>query len=197
MGAIGRPRQNARSTVVRRIPMIRSASPQDVAAARRGRAGGPTVRTFPPMALAAAALLAAFAFPSGSLQTAAASEAEYRLDVTPTRLPVGQEETLQVRLLEDASGKPVTDVVIFRTRLDMSTDAMADMVEPLKPLPSPEPGIWRFSTRLTMAGRWLLIVQAKVPGQAGTVREEIVLTGFDPAGGGTDGATGGGHGHGH
>ena len=72
----------------------------------------------------------------------------------------------QVRLKHKATGKPVTDAVIAQTRIDMSPDAMAEMASPLTPVPSNEPGVYSFKTDLSMQGRWLLSIAAKVQGEA-------------------------------
>jgi hypothetical protein len=41
--------------------------------------------------------------------------------------------------------------------------------------PSNEPGVYRFKADFTMAGRWALKLQAKVPGEPGTVEGTVVL----------------------
>jgi len=80
--------------------------------------------------------------------------------------------------LEDGSGKPVTDAAITQTRLDMAPDGMATMTTAHVPLPSPEPGVYAFKAPLTMAGRWLLTISAKVPGEP----DPVVGTGHRQAG---------------
>jgi hypothetical protein len=52
---------------------------------------------------------------------------------------------------------------------------MAEMATPLTPLPSPEPGVYAFKTDLTMQGRWLLSIAAKVQGEPETVVGKITL----------------------
>jgi hypothetical protein len=64
-----------------------------------------------------------------------------------------------------ATGKPVTDAVIVQTRIDMSPDAMGEMASPLTPVPNNEPGVYSFKTDLSMQGRWLLSIAAKVHGE--------------------------------
>jgi YtkA-like len=114
--------------------------------------------------------------------TAPAASSEYRLEALEQRLPIGKEVTLAVRLVHAPTGKPVTEAVIFRTRLDMSPAGMGDMAETLTPLASSEPGVWRYTTKLTMAGDWTVTVQAKVPGETETVRASAIVTGFEQPG---------------
>ena len=67
------------------------------------------------------------------------------------------------------------DAVIFAKRIDMAPDGMATMTTPLEPLPSTEPGVYRFKTNLTMEGGWQLRFGAKVQGETGTVESKLVL----------------------
>jgi len=73
------------------------------------------------------------------------------------------------------SGKPVTDATIVQTRIDMSPDGMADLATVIVPLPSPEPGVYAFKSPLTMTGRWLLSISAKVPGEPEPVVGKITF----------------------
>jgi hypothetical protein len=85
------------------------------------------------------------------------------------------EAVVAVRLVNKKTGKPVPDAVIFATRLDMAPDQMPTMTTPLEPLPSTEPGVYRFKTNLTMQGGWQLSLGAKVQGETGTVESKLVL----------------------
>ena len=134
-------------------------------------------------------LMRAVAVATGLLSTlpffplaAFATSADYRLEALSPRLPIGKDVTLSVRLVYAPTGKPVRGAVIFRTRLDMSPDGMGDMAGLLTPVASSEPGVWRYSTKLTMAGDWALTVQAKVPGEPETVRTSAIVTGFEQSG---------------
>ena len=126
-----------------------------------------------------ALLLATLLFsPVGFFQVgqAAAAPQRYVFAATKDTIPAGPKAILSVRLLNTASGQPVTGAVIFQTRLDMSPDGMGDMSGSLAPLPSDEPGVYRFQADLGMAGRWLLKLAAKVPGEPDTVRGEVLVT---------------------
>ena len=87
----------------------------------------------------------------------------------------GDDVVVAVRLTHKPSGKPVTDAVIVRTRVDMAPDNMADMASPVAALPSSEPGVYAFKTDLPMAGRYMFSVAAKVQGEPGTVIGKIIL----------------------
>src|SRR5215468_4011594 len=80
-----------------------------------------------------------------------------------------------VRLVDKRTGKPVEGAVIFRTRFDMSPDTMDEMTAKHAAAPSSEPGVYRFKADFTMAGRWALKLQAKVPGETETVEGAIVF----------------------
>jgi YtkA-like len=95
----------------------------------------------------------------------------------PVRVEVknGSDSDVAVRLVDKRTGKPVEGAVIFRTRLDMSPDTMDEMTAKHAPVPSSEPGIYRFKADFTMAGGWALKLQAKVPGESETVEGTVIF----------------------
>ncbi len=120
---------------------------------------------------AAAALLAAISL-SG---TAFAGPNDYVFEPVKAEVKKGDDVVVSVRLKHKANGKPVTDAVIVQTRIDMSPDAMGEMASPLTPVPSNEPGVYSFKTDLSMQGRWLLSIAAKVQGEPETVVGKITF----------------------
>jgi hypothetical protein len=104
-----------------------------------------------------------------------AGAADYAFEPVKAELNKG-EVTLAVRLVHKPTGKPVPDAVIVQSRVDMTPDGMAMMAAPLAAAPSPETGVYAFKTNLTMAGRWLLSVAAKVQGEPDTVVGKVVFT---------------------
>src|SRR5258705_13613762 len=100
---------------------------------------------------------------------------DYVLEPMKAEVRKGDDVVVSVRLKHKATGKPVTDAVIVQTRIDMSPDAMGEMASPLTPVPSNEPGVYSFKTDLSMAGRWLLSIAAKVQGEAETVVGKITF----------------------
>jgi hypothetical protein len=120
---------------------------------------------------AAAALLAAISL-SGS---AFAGANDYVFEPVKAEVKKGDDVVISVRLKHKATGKPVTDAVIVQTRIDMSPDAMGEMASPLTAVPSNEPGVYSFKTDLSMQGRWLLSIAAKVQGEPETVVGKITF----------------------
>src|SRR5579883_1635767 len=115
---------------------------------------------------------------------AAASEAwagakDYEFQPVITEVKNGAGGDVAVGLVRKSDGKPVPDAVIFRSRLDMSPDNMADMEAKLVAQPSNEPGLYRFKAEPTMAGSWALKLMAKVPGESETVEGTVIVKAKD------------------
>jgi YtkA-like len=100
---------------------------------------------------------------------------DYVFEPVKAEVKKGDDVVVSVRLKHKATGKPVTDAVIVQTRIDMSPDAMGEMASPLTPVPSNEPGVYSFKTDLSMQGRWLLSIAAKVQGEPETVVGKITF----------------------
>lgn len=104
-----------------------------------------------------------------------AGAADYAFEPVNAEVANGAGSELAVRLLNKASGKPVDKAIIFRSRLDMEPEGMAAMTAPLEPMPSTEPGVYRFKANLAMAGQWALKLMAKVQGEKETVQGTVVF----------------------
>jgi hypothetical protein len=100
---------------------------------------------------------------------------DYVFEPVKAELKKGDDVVVAVRLKHKATGKPITDAVIVQTRIDMGPDGMGEMASPLTPVPSNEPGVYAFKTDLSMQGRWLLSIAAKVQGEAETVVGKITF----------------------
>ena len=100
---------------------------------------------------------------------------DYEFQLMQSEMKKGAGAIVAVRLVNKKTGKTVPDAVIFAKRIDMAPDGMEDMQEGLEPLPATEPGVYRFKTDLSMAGRWQLSLGAKVQGEKGTVESKLVL----------------------
>lgn len=100
---------------------------------------------------------------------------DYVFEPVQTEVKRGDDVVVAVRLKHKQTGKPVSDAVIIRTRIDMAPDNMAEMASPLTPVPSEEPGVYAFKTEISMAGRWLLSIAAKVQGEPETVVGKVIF----------------------
>jgi hypothetical protein len=100
---------------------------------------------------------------------------DYAFEPVQADIKKGDGVVISVRLKHKASGKPVADAVIAQTRIDMGPDGMGEMASAVTPVPSSEPGVYSFKTDLSMAGRWLLSIAAKVQGEPETVVGKIVF----------------------
>jgi len=100
---------------------------------------------------------------------------DYEFQPVSVDVKNGSGSEIAVRLVHTDTGTPVTGAVIFRTRLDMSPDTMDEMTAKHTAAPSNEPGVYRFKADFTMAGRWALKLQAKVPGEAEAVVGTVVF----------------------
>lgn len=108
-----------------------------------------------------------------------AGAADYEFQPLKVEVKNGGGSELAVRLVHKATGKPVPGAVLFRTRLDMAPDNMADMTAKHGAMPASEPGIYRFKADLTMAGGWAFRIMAKVPGESETVQGVVVFKAQD------------------
>jgi YtkA-like len=107
--------------------------------------------------------------------TAFAGANDYIFESVKAELKKGDDVVVSVRLKHKATGKPVTDAVIVQTRIDMGPEGMGEMTSPVTPVPSNQPGIYSFKTDLSMQGRWLLSIAAKVQGEPETVVGKITF----------------------
>ena len=99
---------------------------------------------------------------------------DYRFELVQAQ-PAGPGKTaVSVRLVHVPDNKPVAGAVLFETKTDMGPGGMAEMTGKVSPLPSDQPGIYRFQIETGMAGKWALNLGAKVQGEAGTVRGNLV-----------------------
>jgi hypothetical protein len=123
-----------------------------------------------------AAVALAMALP---LSQSFAGANDYEFQLISNEVKASPDAVLAVRLIHKPTGKPVQGAVLFRTRLDMSPEDMGDMMGALTPGASAEPGVYAFKADLSMAGKWALKLQAKVPGESETVQGTIILKAKD------------------
>lgn len=123
-------------------------------------------------ALALVALLTLTAFSGCSPSTSS----KYEFSTATPEVSGNATALVDVRIVQQSSGKAVENAVIFDTRLDMSPDAMEGMTAPVTPEGSPEPGVYRFAIAPTMVGRWQLKLSAKIQGEPDTVTGSVIVT---------------------
>jgi YtkA-like len=111
---------------------------------------------------------------TGSATLAHADIKDYEFQLVDKTVKKG-EAIISVRLVHKPDGKPVPDAVIFATRLDMTPDGMQEMATKIAPVPSSEPGVYKFKATVSMAGGWQLSLGAKVQGETGTIENKLVL----------------------
>ena len=97
---------------------------------------------------------------------------EFRLVETDVKMG---NAIIAVRVVKKSTGEAVPDAVIFARRLDMAPEGMPTMTAELEPLPTNEPGVYRFHTSFTMEGRWQLSLAAKIQGESGTLQARLGL----------------------
>jgi len=131
------------------------------------------VKNFTKRAAVAAAL--GMAFVSGTIISAEAGAGDYEFQLVSKELKTGVPAEITVRLVHKPDGKPVTDAVIFTTRLDMAPDGMETMTTPVEKLAAGEPGTYRFKAQLTMEGGWAFSLAAKVQGEPDTVQGKLLI----------------------
>lgn len=107
---------------------------------------------------------------------AMAGAGDYSFEPVNPQMKKGEGIMLAVRLTNKQTGKPVSDAVIFKTRVDMAPDGMAEMESSVAPLPSKEPGVYAFKTDLPMAGRYQVTLSAKLQGEPETVVGKVIVT---------------------
>ena len=126
------------------------------------------------------ALMGAVIFTTLALAGASglAAQADYRFELVNTQ-PAGQgKTTATVRLVHVPDKKPVEGAVLFETKADVTPAGMADYSGKVSPLPSDQPGLYRFQIETGMTGKWQLVLGAKVQGETDTVRGTV---GFEAA----------------
>ena len=111
----------------------------------------------------------------GIANVALADIKDYEFQLVDQTIKAGPDKVITVRLINKTTGKPVSDAVIFATRLDMAPDGMQEMVTKVTPMPGIESGTYRFKATLSMAGSWQLSLGAKVQGETGTIKNKIVI----------------------
>jgi hypothetical protein len=100
---------------------------------------------------------------------------DYEFQAVQTEIKQGPGSTVSVRLIDKRTGNAVPEAIIFTTRMDMAPDGMEMMTTTVDPSTSAEPGVYAFTTNLSMEGGWRFQVAAKVQGEPEAVKGEVIL----------------------
>ena len=100
---------------------------------------------------------------------------DYAFEAVQSEIKTSNVAVLAVRLVNKLTKKPVTNAIIVDTRIEMAPDEGHQMSSAIAPLPSPQPGVFAFKAPLTMEGRWVMFLAAKVPGEPGPVQGKIIF----------------------
>jgi len=121
------------------------------------------------------ALLGAAIFALSALSSACvfAGAADYRFELGSAQATGPLQTDVAVRLLHTPNSKPVTDAVIFETKTDMGPSGMEDMAGKVAPAAPDTDGLYHFTVRTGMAGKWALHLSAKVQGETETVQGTV------------------------
>jgi YtkA-like len=124
----------------------------------------------------ARAFIGAALFAASTLVSAygLAAPNDYRFELVQAQPAGPGKTTVTIRLVHLPDSKPVAGAVLFESKTDMGPGGMAEMTGKVSPLPSDQPGIYRFQIETGMAGKWALNLGAKVQGETGTVRGNLV-----------------------
>jgi predicted metal-binding membrane protein len=114
------------------------------------------------------------AAPAGLASTVGATPG-YQFEIIELKTVGSGKTTVTVRLLCVPDSKPVKGAVILETKTDMGPGGMAEMLGKVTPLPSNRPEFYRFLIETGMAGKWRLILGAKVQGEPDAVRGAVIF----------------------
>jgi hypothetical protein len=100
---------------------------------------------------------------------------DYRFELMDKTVKVGTGAVIRIRVVNISTKKAVDDAEVRVNALDMSPDGMAEMNAKATPVVSNEAQVHAFTANLTMAGRWSLSVEAKIPGDSAPIRDRLLV----------------------
>jgi len=107
-----------------------------------------------------------------TLTIAAPSDYHFEIVGAPTGTP--GTTTVAVRLVRASDNKPVDGATIVEAKTDMGPTGMAEMFGRVTPAASDRPGLYRFSIETGMAGKWELLLTAKLLGEATPITGKVI-----------------------
>jgi predicted metal-binding membrane protein len=103
-----------------------------------------------------------------------AAPSQYRFEIVDVPTGVPGTTTVAVRLVHVSDNKPVDGATIVDAKTDMGPAGMAEMSGKVTQAGSDHPGVYRFSIETGMAGKWELVLTAKVPGEMAPVTGKLI-----------------------
>ena len=103
-----------------------------------------------------------------------AAPSDYRFEPVEVQASGPGETTVVVRLVHVRDKKPVEGAVILESKTDMGPSGMGGMSGKVTATTSDQPGLYRFLIETGMAGKWELILSAKMEGEARPVTGKII-----------------------
>lgn len=98
----------------------------------------------------------------------------YDLQLVGEPVRNGKLVDFSVRLVHADTGMPVADAVLDIEDFNMEPEGMTGS-DTVHSLGSDAPGVFRLEVEPTMAGRWALLVSARVPGEADPIRDTLIV----------------------
>jgi hypothetical protein len=99
---------------------------------------------------------------------------DYRFEMVDAPAISPGKTVVAVRLVHVSDNKPIDGAVIVEAKTDMGPAGMAEMPGKVTQVASDRPGLYRFSIETGMAGKWELVLSAKVPGETAPVTGKVI-----------------------
>jgi predicted metal-binding membrane protein len=99
---------------------------------------------------------------------------DYRFEAVETQALGPGKTAVSIRLVHASDDKPVDRAAIVEAKTDMGPAGMAEMFGKVTPAASDQPGFYRFLIETGMAGKWELVLTAKVPGETAPVTGKVI-----------------------
>jgi predicted metal-binding membrane protein len=106
--------------------------------------------------------------------TLTAAPNDFRFEAVETRTVAPGKTIVAVRLVRTSDKKPVDGAAIVEAKTDMGPAGMAEMSGKVTPVASGQSGLLRFSIETGMAGKWELVLTAKVPGETAPITGKVI-----------------------
>jgi predicted metal-binding membrane protein len=99
---------------------------------------------------------------------------DYRFEAVDAPTGAPGATTVAVRLIRTSDNRPVEGATIVEAKTDMGPAGMAEMSGKVTPAASDQADLYRFSIETGMAGKWELLLTAKVPGETAPISGKLI-----------------------